>query len=52
MKAYPRMVKLSLKIYENLVKFNFLMGGGLLDILTVYANTLKRSFIDLKNNEL
>ena len=27
-------------------------GEGILDILTVYANTLKRSFIDVKNNEV
>ena len=26
-------------------------GGGVLDILTVYASSLKRSFIDVKNDE-
>ena len=50
MKAYFKVVMLSLKIYENILKFNFLMGGGL-DILTVYASFLKRLFIDLKNDE-
>ena len=28
------------------------MGGGVLDILTVYASFLKRSFIDMKNDEV
>ena len=49
---------LSPKIYENILKFNFLMGrgveyggGGGLDILTVYLSFLKRSFIDVKNDE-
>ena len=50
MKAYSEAVLLSLKIYENILKFNFLMGR-VLDILTVYASFLKRSFIDVKNNE-
>ena len=50
MKAYSEAVLLSLKIYENILKFNFLMGR-VLDILTVYASFLKRSFIDLKNDE-
>ena len=27
MKAYSKTVMLSLKIYKNLLKFNFLMGG-------------------------
>ena len=27
-KAYFKAVMLSLKIYENILKFNFLMGGG------------------------
>ena len=27
MKAYFKVVKLSLKIYENILKFNFIMGG-------------------------
>ena len=27
MKAYFKAVMLSLKIYENILKFNFLMGG-------------------------
>ena len=44
------MIILSIKIYENILKFNFLMGG-VLDILTVYASFLKRSFIAIKNNE-
>ena len=47
---------LSLKIDENILNFNFLMGergrGGELGILTVYVNTLKRSFIDIKNDEV
>ena len=41
MKAYFTAVMLSLKIYENIRKFNFLMGGGGLDILTVYASFFK-----------
>ena len=53
MKAYSKAVMLSLKIDENTLNFNFLMGGGgVLGILTVYVNTLKRSFIDVKNNEV
>ena len=39
MKAYFKAVILSLKIYENKLKFNFLMGRGggcELDILTVF----------------
>ena len=51
MKTYFKVVMLSLKIYENILKFNFLTGGGGLDILTVYASFLKRLFIDLKNDE-
>ena len=50
MKLYFKVTILSLKIYENILNFNFLMV--VLDILTVYANALKRSFIDLKNNEM
>ena len=52
MKGYFKAAMLSLKIYENILKFNFLIGGGVLDILAVYANTLKQSFIDVKNNEV
>ena len=56
MKAYSKAVMLSLKIDENILNFNFLMGergrGGVLGILTVYVNTLKRSFIDIKNDEV
>ena len=50
MKAYSKAVILSLKIFENILKFNFLMGegGGGLDILTIYANFLNRSFINVK----
>ena len=52
MKAYFKAVMFSLKIYENILKFNFLMGeGGGLDILTVYPSFLKPSFIDVKNDE-
>ena len=40
---------LSLKICEKIIKFNFLMG--VLGILTVYANTLKWSFIDEKKKK-
>ena len=47
MKAYFRAINLSIEIYENILNFNFLMGegegGGVLDILTVYASFLKRS---------
>ena len=53
MKAYSKAVILSLKIFENILKFNFLMGegGAGLDILTIYASFLKRSFINVKNDE-
>ena len=57
MKAYFKAAMLSLTIYENILKFNFLIegagggGGGVLDILTVYAGVLKRSFIDVKKDE-
>ena len=34
MKAYLKVAMLSLKIYENILKFNFLMRG-VLDIVTV-----------------
>ena len=60
MEAYFKAVILSLKIYENILQFNFLMEvwgwrwgeGAVLDILTVYTNILKRQFIDVKNNEV
>ena len=50
MKAYFKAMMLSLKIYENILKFNFVMWGGVgvLDILTVYASFLKRSFINVE----
>ena len=40
--------------YENILNFNFQIagGGGRLGILTVYVNVLKRSFINVKNNEV
>ena len=60
MEAYFKAVILSLKIYENILQFAFLMEGwgwrwgegAVLDILTVYTNILKRQFIDVKNNEV
>ena len=39
MKRYFKAVMLPLKIYENILKFNFLiggMGGGVLDIFIVF----------------
>ena len=48
-KAYFKVIMLSLKICEKIIKFNFLMG--VLGILTVYANTLKWSFIDEKKKK-
>ena len=39
MKRYFKAVMLSLKIYENILKFNFLIGGGgagVLDIFIVF----------------
>ena len=53
MKLYSNTVILSLKIYEKILKSNFVMeggggGGGVLNILTVYAFTLKRSVIDVE----
>ena len=44
MKAYFKAVILSIKTYEDILKLNFLMGGGeggggaVLDILTVYTS--------------
>ena len=46
MKAYPKVVILSVKIDENILKFNFLMG--VLDILTAYTSFLKQSFINVE----
>ena len=34
MKAYFKVVILSIQTYENILKFNFLMGGRVLDIMT------------------
>ena len=43
MKAYFKVIILLLKVYENILNFNFLMGGGrggrgrgVLDVLTVF----------------
>ena len=43
MKAYFKVIILLLKVYENILNFNFLMGGGMggrgrgvLDVLTVF----------------
>ena len=54
MKKYLETVILSLKICENILKFNFLVGGGgVLDIrhTNCLRKFLKRSFIDVKNDE-
>ena len=55
MKKYLETVILSLKICENILKFNFLVGGGggVLDIIhtNCLRKFLKRSFIDVKNDE-
>ena len=54
MKRYFKAVMLSLKIYENILKFNFLIGGrggrGIRHIY--YFHSFLKWFIDVKNNEL
>ena len=46
MKEYLKAIILLLTIYENILNFNFLIGGGggggILDILTVYTSFLRR----------
>ena len=50
MKTYFKAVILSIKIYENILKLNFLIGViKHIDCLLKFF--LKRSFIDVKNNE-
>ena len=55
MKRYFEVIILSLKIYENILRFNFLMGagggggGGIRDIDCFYR-FLKRSFNNVKND--
>ena len=57
MKRYFKAVMLSLKIYENILKFNFLIGGGGegggrgIRHIYCFHNFLKW-FIDVKNNEV
>ena len=53
MKAYSKAVILSLIIFDNILKFNFLMGegGGGLDILSIHASFLKWSITNVKNDE-
>ena len=59
MKAYFKVVILSIKIYENILKFNFLIpppppplsAPPHLGMLTVYASFSKRSFSDVKNDQ-
>ena len=51
MKAYFKVIILSLKIYEN-IKIQLFIDCCFIVLLTVYANNLKRSFIDVKNNEV
>ena len=56
MKRYFKAVMLSLKIYENILKFNFLRGGGRgggrgIRHIYCFHNFLKW-FIDVKNNEV
>ena len=58
MKAYFKAVILSIKIYENILKFNFLIplpppspSSPQLGMLTVYASFSKRSFSDVKNDQ-
>ena len=52
MKKYLETVILSLKICENILKFNFLVGGGGgIRHTNCLRKFLKRSFIDVKNDE-
>ena len=56
MKRYFKAIILSLKIYENILKFNFLMGvgggvvggGRVIRHIDCFHRFLKRSFIDVK----
>ena len=57
MKSYSMAAMLSLKIYENLLIFNFLMGvgggggGGIRHIDCVHC-FMKLEFIDVKSSEV
>ena len=49
MKRHFKAIIWSLKIYENILKFNFLMGGeGGIGHIDCFHRFLKRSFIDVK----
>ena len=50
MKASFKTVMLSLKIYENILKFNLLMGD--IRHIDYFHRFIKRSFIAIKNNEV
>ena len=59
MKRYFEVIILSLKIYENILRFNFLMGGGgvggggggvRIGDIDCFYRFLKRSFNDVKND--
>ena len=53
MKRYFQAVMLSRKIYENILKFNFLMReGGSIRHIDCFHSFLKRSFIDVKKDEV
>ena len=61
MKSYSRAAMLSLKIYENLLIFNFLMGvgvwgggggGGGIRRIDCFHCFMKLEFIDVKSNEV
>ena len=55
MKAYFKAIILSIKTYENMLKFNFQMGGcgeGTLDILIVFIVFWSGNFIDVQSNEV
>ena len=49
MKQYFKAIILSLKINENILNFNFLMGG--IRHIGSFHGFLKRSFVNVKNNE-
>ena len=50
MKQYFKAIILSLKINENILSFNFLMGG--IRHIDCFNSFLKWSFINVKNNEV
>ena len=59
MKAYFKVIILLLKVYENILNFNFLMGGerggereGGIRRIDCFHRFMKWSFINVKNDEV